>query len=165
MTFPMKIPLRSTLLTLFLPVTFLATHAFAETVAAPGADEALHRAVIGTWLYEQNAGIASVAMYTTYREDGSAIQLIKTKFMLKKATGVWIENRWSIQNGALHLTTLRFRAHNEDAKIDLGESVRQLLSVDDREMRYQLRDKERKEAKAAGLPDDVQKMIDELSKK
>ncbi len=142
-----------------------AAHAASEDTTARSGDDALHHKVIGTWCYEQDAGVASVTMFTTYREDGIAIQLIKTKFVFKKASGVWIENRWRIEHGALHLTPVRFRAHADDAKIDLAEAVRQLSRVDGREMLYVLNGKEKKESKVAGVPDDVQKMIDELSKK
>jgi hypothetical protein len=148
----------------FLTLSLLTPRALAAPTAAPSPDAALRRALIGTWLYEQDAGLASVAMYTTYREDGTAIQLIKTKFLFKKARGVWIENRWSILNGELHLSPVRFRAHSDDAKIDLAEAIRQRVSADSREMRYELNGKERKESKS-GIPDEVQQMIDELSKK
>ena len=142
-----------------------AARAMGEDTTVRGGDDALRHAVIGTWSYEQDAGIASVTMFTTYREDGIAIQLIKTKFVFKKASGVWIENRWKIEHGALHLTPVRFRAHADDAKIDLAEADRQLSRVDGREMLYVLKGKEKKESKVPGVPEDVQKMIDELSKK
>jgi hypothetical protein len=165
MILPMKASLSFSLLTLLLPLAFFTTRISGETTFAPAGDDALRRTVTGTWLYEQNAGIASVAMYTTYREDGTAIQLIKTKIIFKKAEGVWIENRWSIQKGALHLTPVRWRAHSDDAKVEMDEAVRQLLSVDRHEMLYQLKGKERKESRVTGMPNDVQTMIDELSKK
>ena len=160
----MNSSMRRLLFALLLPLSLLAVRASGDTTATPSADAALRHAVIGTWLYEQDAGVASVAMYTTYREDGTAIQLIKTKFIFQKAKGVWIENRWNIQNGELHLTPLRFRAHSDDAKVDREEAIRQRLSVDHREMLYQLKGKERKENRTL-IPDDVQQMIEKLSQK
>jgi hypothetical protein len=113
-----------------LPIALLATRALGDSPTAPASDTALHRAIVGTWLYEKNAGVASVAMFTTYREDGTAIQLIKTKFMFQQASGVWIENRWKILNGVLLLTPVRYRAHSSGAEVDLKEATRQILRVD-----------------------------------
>ncbi len=161
----MKSFLRSILLALVLPALLPAGSASAGASAGLPADETLRHAVLGTWLYEQNAGIATVAMFTIYRDDGIAIQLIKTKFLFKQAKGVYIENRWRIENGTLYLSPVRYRAHSEDAKVDLEEAARQLLKVDSRAMRYQLKGKEREETKAGLVPDDVQAMIDELSRK
>ena len=156
-------PILRVLLLAVLPVALFAAPAIEAPATLP--DDALRRATLGTWLYEQNAGVATVAMYTTYREDGTAIQLLKTKFLFKKAAGIWIENRWTIRDGAVHLTPVKFRAHSDDAKIDLDEAVRQILRLDDKEMVYTLKGKERKELKTATIPDDVQQMIAELSKK
>ena len=145
-------------------VTSLSVRAADGTVTIENRDAALHQTVVGTWLSAQDAGVASVAMYTTYREDGIAIQLIKTKFIFQKAKGVWIENRWSIRNGELHLTPLRFRASSDDAKVDQEEAVRRSLSVDAHEMAYELKGKERKERRSS-LPGDVQQMLVELAPK
>jgi hypothetical protein len=161
----MKTSQRATLSAVIWLISVLTTRAADGGTVKPTGDDALRQAVVGTWCYEQDAGVASVTMFTTYREDGTAIQLIKTKFVFKKAAGVWIENRWKIEHGDLHLTPVRFRAHANDAKIDLDEAVRQLSRVDGREMLYVLKGKERKEDKVPGVPEDVQKMIDELSKK
>lgn len=150
------------------PIRLLALFVAAVAAAAISTasdDAALRRAVVGTWLYEQNAGIASVAMFTTYQPDGTAIQLIKTKFVFKQAKGVWVENRWRIENGTLVLTPVRFRAHDADAKVEMTEATRSQLRFNGDQFTYQLKGKDRTETKVPRLPDDVQAMIAELSKK
>ena len=135
-----------------------------NTATAPASDEALRRAVIGTWLHERTIGVAAVTIYTTYREDGVAVELVRIKIVFKKAAIAWAEYRWSIDHGELHLLPLRFHANTDDATSDTTEVVRQLISVSDREMSFRRQGKERKDL-AATLPEDVQKLIDELARK
>lgn len=152
---------------LFLLLLALAScSALAATNASPAtpSDDDLRRALIGTWLYEKNAGVAAASVYTTYRDDGIAIELIKVKVVFKKATGVWTKFQWRVENGALRLTPLLYRTDTDDTHVSMTEVVRKLLRVDGREMLFTREGKERKDV-AAEIPPDVQKMIDELSKK
>lgn len=150
------------------PLALLATFVVSLVVAASAAaatdDGSLRRAVLGTWLHEQSAGVASVAMFTTYREDGTAIQLLKTKIVFRPAKAIYIENRWRIENGTLFLTPVRFRAQDEAAQIELTEAARSALTITADRMTYQLKGKTRPETKVDRLPADVQALIDELSK-
>lgn len=156
--------IRSFLLALFLTCSCVLARASDPTAAAPaGSDDSLRRAVVGTWLLEKNLGVGSVAIYTTYREDGIAIEFAKIKFLFKKATGAWTEYRWSIQNGELHLVPLRFKTNTPDDEGDTEETVRQIVRIDQREMLMQRKGKDRKDTRST-IPADVQKMIDELSK-
>lgn len=147
------------------PLSLLGSILIASLVAAAafGDDAALRRDVRGTWIDEQNAGVASVGMFTTCRDDGTAIQLIKTMFVFKRAKGVCAGNRWRIGNGNPVLTPLRHRAHDSCAKIEMTEATRSQLRLSGDEFAYQLKGGERTESRVTRVPDDVQAMIDELS--
>ncbi|MBI3885482.1 MAG: hypothetical protein HY302_07110 [Opitutae bacterium] len=127
-------------------------------------DDIFRRAVVGTWLHEKNAGVATVAVYTIYREDGVAHELVKIKFAFQKATSVWTEYRWSVAHGVLHLAPVRSRAQADAADVNLEKVERQLVSVTAREMHFRRKGKERQDRKVV-LPGDVQKMFAELAAK
>lgn len=160
----MKSTLRWLLLLITIPVISLALHAANEAPATPPPDATWRQAILGTWLHEKNVGVATVALYTTYHSDGTAIELLKLKFLFKKPTGVWTEYRWHIENGALHLMPVRSRTNSDDTQVDMEETVRELIRVDSTELFFRRKGKERLEHRAA-IPADVQKLIDELSQK
>jgi hypothetical protein len=155
--------LRPLLFPLLLALATGPGHAAAVTSPPAQGDDALRRAVIGTWLHEKSAGVAKASVYTTYRDDGTAIELIMVKIVFKKATGVWTKYQWQVEHGALRMTPLLYRSNNEDTHVALTEIVRELRRVDQREMVFFREGKERKDV-AAEIPPDVQKMIDELSR-
>lgn len=163
MIFPMN-PLHRCIRLLFaLSISALSLKAANEAAAGLPPDLALRQAILGSWVYEKNVGIASVAVYTTYRDDGTATELLRMKIVLKKATGVWTEYRWHIENGDLHLLPVRSRTNSDDTRADMEETVRQLVRVDSTELFFRRKGKERTDRRTT-VPDDIRKMTAELSK-
>ncbi|MBI2813864.1 MAG: hypothetical protein HYX71_06235 [Opitutae bacterium] len=160
----MKSTLPRILLLIAFPLISVSLQATNAVPAAPPPDAVWRQSILGTWLHEKNVGVATAALYTTYRADGTAIELLKLKFLLKKPTGVWTEYRWHIENGRLHMMPVRSRSSSDDTQVDLEEIVRQLVRVDSKELFFRRKGKERQEHRAT-IPADVQKMIGDLSQK
>ncbi|MDI1319966.1 MAG: hypothetical protein PSW75_07200 [bacterium] len=153
------------LLALFLPVAVLAAPAAGEPTTQLPQDAVLRQAIVGTWLSEKSAGIASVTAYATYREDGSASQILRVKVIFKQAMWVWIKQSWTIVDGTLRVTSERFASNSDQAQVDLSVAHRQLLALDAANLNYRVKDKEQHETKVGGPPADFRKIADELAHK
>lgn len=152
----LALALRPLLLACLLPLALLPARASDDPVQPA-------TALIGTWVHEKNVGIAKVTIHTTYRDDGTAVELVRVKPIFGHPSHVWTEYRWSLADRELRLTPLRSKADSPDEPTLKEDVVRQLVSIDAREMRLRRKDRERTDTRA-DLPSEVQKKIDELSR-
>lgn len=68
----LALALRPLLLACLLPLALLPARASDDPVQPA-------TALIGTWVHEKNVGIAKVTIHTTYRDDGTAVELVRVK--------------------------------------------------------------------------------------
>lgn len=154
---------RICLLSIFVACMGVASMASDNLVEMPVSDDILRHNIIGSWFREKSAGVASVATYTIYHDDGTVVELIRAKIIFKKATGMLVESQWSIQQGDLIISPVRVQSNSDNLSRDKGKVVRHLLKVSSDELLSQSKDKVRKDIRAT-IPADVQELIEELSK-
>ena len=145
-------------------LAMLGLPAAAATAAQLPPDAALRQAIVGSWRLEKEAGIASATSYTTYREDGSASQILRVKVIFKQPMWIWIKQGWTIHDGALFVTSQCSASNSDQAQVDVSTVCRVLLELAGPHLKYRIKDKQQNESRAAALPEEYARMSDELAR-
>ena len=131
-------------------------------ISAVSAEPSFDRKMLlGTWEYKASGVLKSLTGYTTYKEDGTCLQIARGK-ALGMTKWIFGETRWRLEGDQLSISVLR---SNMGVPVGKTDSSR-LLRLSDSEFTYRESDGTvRTEHRVTSVPKEFQAQLEDAQKK
>ena len=132
--------------------------AISSVCAEPSFDRKM---LLGTWEYKAPGVLKSLTGYTTYKEDGTCLQIARGK-ALGMTKWIFVETRWRLEGDQIPISILR---SNIGAPVGKTDSSR-ILRLSDSEFTYRESDGTvRTEHRVTSVPKEFQAQLEDAQKK
>ena len=117
--------------------------------------------LLGTWEYKATGVLKSLTGYTTYKQDGTCLQIARGK-ALGMTKWIFVETRWRLEGDQLPISILR---SNIGVPVGKTDSSR-VLRLSDSEFTYRESDGTvRTEHRVTSVPKEFQAQLEDAQKK